>query len=689
MKSRLSFLLSISIILALNCLNSNACGPYPPIIPTPEYFNLPGSGSMDQYNRMENLLLWQAMTSDKIPLSHIEQAVYKDSKADVLDKLSDLNAAGGNKFYNYLVNNSDREVQGFLLNAKEIEERRRQQNSPWYYPANRYGDEETDDFHYMIERCRSYKGTRLADRYALQIVRCLFSAHRYDECIDHYEASLKRYPDSNLMKRMAQRYVAGCWSRLGDKQKADSIFAKSGDIWSIEEKKRVVLMTEQNPNAPQIMDYIRSEMTDSARLASVVPVAKKMLRDKRVARKGDWAFLLSYYYREYARRDKEAKKYLDQAMANSFSSEKLHDLAYAYRIKLNVGTGDTSALLSDLKWLDRKLNVFANDFYSWERITRNIMYEDMIPYFWKQKSLDYAIMLASYADNLRRSHQLKVAESNLPDYTSLSFQMMGSLSSEQLAYTYQKMMESNPLNNFLRKKINLDKDYVNELIGTLALREENYARAINYLSEVSDEYQRTMNINREGYLDRDPFKHYPSRWKYYVYSFGDYEPVEHENSTLKHGKRITENAKLKFAKQMLAYRNEMNNGSSADNRGLARLMYAIGRRNSFEECWALTQYWRGKYIDLFSPQLDYDSGTEFSEQNYAFLYDYENSVGHKKTETLYNEEIRAAMAMLKSDEARAEAEYILGNVKTVIKRYGETSVAKYIRTSCDNWSNWL
>ena len=52
---------------------------------------------------------------------------------------------------------------------------------------------------------------------------------------------------------------------------------------------------------------------------------------------------------------------------------------------------------------------------------------------------------------------------------------------------------------------------------------------------------------------------------------------------------------------MLELQDQMKYGKTADIRGMARFKYAIGRRNSFEECWALTQYWRGEYIGLFEP----------------------------------------------------------------------------------------
>lgn len=45
--------------------------------------------------------------------------------------------------------------------------------------------------------------------------------------------------------------------------------------------------------------------------------------------------------------------------------------------------------------------------------------------------------------------------------------------------------------------------------------------------------------------------------------------------------------------------------------------------------------------------------------------------------------------MLTTDEARARAEYILGNLATIVKRYPTTQTAQFVKTSCDNWKLWI
>ena len=74
---------------------------------------------------------------------------------------------------------------------------------------------------------------------------------------------------------------------------------------------------------------------------------------------------------------------------------------------------------------------------------------------------------------------------------------------------------------------------------------------------------------------------------------------------------------------------------------------------------------------------------------YRFIYDRETADTSPLSDQKYNDEVAAALAMLKTDDAKARANYILGKRATIIKLYGNTSTARFIKTSCDNWRNWL
>ena len=711
MKFKVYSLLLISIAIVFGRPQAFACGPFNPIIPTPEFLKLKEPKKMSDYDREENIALWQSLTSDRIPLKDIEQVVYKESYGSYLDHTGYRHHKTDNLFYLYLNNSGDTEVSELLYTAKAIEKQWHEMKSLWYYPQKRGEYDETDVFDYEIDRCKKYEGNRLKDRYALQAVRAFFASHQFEDCIEYYDSVFPSFPDSNLMKRMAKRYVAGCWRRLDESERANKMFAEAGDIWSLDVYDPVEYMAEHNPNAPQIIEYIRAYETDTTCLTKRVPLALRMLDSEGIVNKGDWAFLLAYYYKEYATDYQRAADYIKKSLKHKFSTDELKDLAHIYKMKIDAYSNNRSTFLCDLMWLEQKQDILSDDVNEWVRRARNMIYVDWIPQLWERKDYATAILLAAYADNFSLSKKWQAAWENVGwnvcykptlvypiqqirtsqkyanqyDYGCLSFQMMGSLSSSELIKVHKQMFNDNSLNKFLRKDIRNDKDYYYELIGTLALREENYAKAINFLSKVSPEYQKTMNIYKGGdYLGRDPFKPYPTRWQ----ETGYYDKWEYERQVSKYSSGSKIDAKLNFAKKMLEYKKKAHSGKSTDERAWAQMMYAIGRRNSFEECWALTQYWRGGCRGRFTPDLDYWEDT-FADNYYSFLFDYEKSIGHKRTEQEYQLKVQKSLASFETDEMRAKAEYLFNNLVTVVRKYPKTTTGEYVMHSCDNWKDWL
>lgn len=697
-----------ALILLLSSSTALACGPYPINIPTPDFFGMSGPGVVNyDYDRDEKLRLWQAQTNSGIPLADIEQAVYRDSRERFERQIYKQPGPKSNKFYNYLDNTQDSEAEAFLSLAKELSEAREAIASPWYYPASHDEDVAEEKFRELFGRCRNYRGTRFADRYALQGVRALFAWHRYADCIEYCDSAFAAFPDSNLFKRMARRYEAGCWARLGQRMKADTCFALAGDVYSLTDSLRVEYMARLNPDAPQFIGYVRSNSRDSAFMAAMIPVAKRLLADGRVRNRGDWYFTLAYAAKEYLGNLPQARQYISKALRQGFYDEEFRDLARVYRMKLDAEAGDDSRLEEDLRWFVAKYDNCDWQAEQWSNRLENIIYAEWVPRLWKQGKYARAILLCSFADYFREPGihyweftktgkynvtwwtagsptvtlaQMRQSETflNDRDYGCISFRLMGSLSSAQLAQVYREIMRDTPLYNLLRRNMRTDRDYYYELIGTLALREANYARAVDYFSRVSDGYMRTLNTF--PYLDREPFAANPP------YSGGNdaYGSVYGPGTTEKGCPRP--DAKLDFARRMLAYSRAMRDGATADERARARLLYAVGRRNSFDRCWALTQYWRGSYVPTLSyPSLwNFDTGSDV----YDFIYDYDVD-DYEANDAVFEREVREALAMFRSDEERAKAEYFLGNLKSVVRRYPDTQMADYVRTSCDRWRNWL
>jgi len=678
----------LSGFLLISGIVADACGPYNPIIPTPDFFaDTSTPEKRSDAEQQENLILWQQLTSTDIPLKDIKEAVYDDNYQTFHESVYNSKPGNNNRFYAYLRNYNDDEVKEFLSTAKLIFEKRSEAISPWYYPESKQ-EYSCNYLSGLYQTCvNAHASHRLADRYALQAVRCLFSMRKYAECVEYFEKTFDKYPDSNLFKRMAINYVAGCWTRLGNIDKANELFANSDDIYSIKNVDLVEYMSERNPDSPALIEHIRSLSNDSARLCAIKPLAEKILSENRVQHRGDWEFVLAYIAGHHQKDIKTASKHIRRALTSKFSTDNFRDHARAYRMQINAENGDRSTLLDDLAWLERRIHILAPDANEWNRILQNIVYAHWVPVLWNRKDYATAIALCGYADKLFISRQLHhVYESqnhdnnyalvtldeirhnplyfNYYDYTDLSFRLMESLSSSQLISVKHNIKADTPLYTFLRRYARTDTDYFNELISTLALREENYDRAIQYLSKVSQRYNSNLNTCSEGYLSRNPFAEYPNN------------PYNDKSLT-------PENAKLSFARKMQTLLNKMNKAATADERGMARLRYAIARKRSFADCWALTQYRKGYILHLFIPALDY---WEDDFNRLDFLYSFDDSEG---CNALFEKEANEALAMLTSDEARAQAHYILGNLKTIVKNYPDTPSARFLKTHCDNWSDWI
>lgn len=699
---------AVSLLILAAAGEALACGPYNPIIPTPDFF---GSETpyvpSDRQLREGNIRLWQFDTSDTIPAEDIYKAVYKDSRERFLELAEGSADATGNRFYRYLITYRDREIIDFLALAKEVEERRFGMSSPWYYPPKRIVDS-TDDasFADIIARCEAYKGTRLRDRYALQMTRALFAAGRYTDVVNYCDSAFAPYPDTNLFKRMAMEYACGAWESLGNKDKADMCAILAGGLPSVDGPDALERVARISPASPCLVGYIRTCADDKKFMLSVRPLAERMVRNREVTCKGDWYFTIAYIDYEYRHDMKSAAKAIYAAMDQDFSTDEFRNLARAYKMKIDGRTDNRQSLIDDLGWMEEmhaKCDTARTK--EWQRRLGNIVYSDWIPQLWQKKDYSLAILLCSYADNFGEKYIGPERELfdvewfgwcypyyvGCTDYSRLAFRLMNTLSSAQLAKAVTGMMAPEPLNRFLRRKVRTDRDYYYELIGTLALREQNYTRAQAYLDRVSYGFLCRMRINSLGYLSRDPFgvtierRKYDPEWKMYdtVYCtwHWDRENLLRRGSWNPHGK-------ADFARRMAGLRRQMISAPTADERGLSRLLYAIGLKNSFDECWALTQYWRG-WVGLFEPDLDYWDD-DFGHINYRFMYDSEDALERRALDDKsYHREVSEALAMLTTDEARARANYILGNLRTIVTRYPDTSTAAYVKTSCDNWRNWL
>lgn len=428
MKS-LKYILVISILILLGKGRADACGPYFPDDPnyilmfrscSPELERQWQEGCRFQdYEKEQNCLLWQKITSTSIPLGDIEKVIYDARLSDLNDlstgKLSD------NKFAKWLSATSHREDLEYVRVAKEIEEIREYMNDPWYYAYD--GDDEHRRLLELKKVCQNYNGRRHASRYALQLIRLNFAVGDYRSCIDLWETRINKMPQ-DIVTDMIASYVGGAYSRGGNRNKAIELFTRSQDIGSLislkawdgvksgsnytdERVKELEYIFNRFPNSPllsiKLQEYVRNRESfvynyqdwadrgfhdpfevktywdGDSLVADSEPhfydelkrFAQKVTVSKHCHQKGMWNYALSYLYFLDGYMNKSLK-YLNRAEhseATPFMKESIKALRFLMDAQYANNSGTyLRKLLADLKWLDAQMaeDVNLNPSNNWQ-----------------------------------------------------------------------------------------------------------------------------------------------------------------------------------------------------------------------------------------------------------------------------------------------------------------------------------
>lgn len=696
-----------------------ACGPMVYELPHPTHLRLTDKIN-DIDTKTENLLLWQSQTSRDVKLQDIYDVIYGDvtpkfhgpynthkspgsyntrqnpSLYWVIDNKESL---GDNTFLNYLSNTSDDEAMQFIMLAKHIAGLREDRNSPWYYPANRV--EMETGFDCVIETIKGYKGKRFYNRYSLQLIRALFASARYEECITTFNERFGNIPDSDLMKRLSQDYVAGAALRIGVSQTALNYFASRGDVTSIARFSKVKdpfrLAALTNPDSPNLLYYIERAFhgngylplshTDSLMVKnSILPTVRQVVKRKNVKNRAMWYYVLAVGEGEFNNNYSAAYRYIQKAM--KYKGGRFSDHIRGYKIVTESVLGKQVNLVSNLKWLESKITDKTSiDKNYWEQVMQYLVFTHIAPWYVSRGDTITAMQLANYGDNMPLKYNTSCwrystaygdwqTEEIIPartdpkpwndhDYSNTFFRFMLMQNPHTIERYIKSLSSSRKLASYLNSRSFTSRDYLYDVVGTLYLAKRDYKNAIRTLSKVSDKYQKLLNVEPCGILKRNPF-----------YTFGT---TKEDN--------ITNHKKLYFAREMYRLECVMRTSTDPNKRGLARLKYAIGLKNSFDRCWALTGYSNGYCYVAATNELTAPN-TEDAEEWLHDIEDKEIRALIKATEDA-DKMIKIALAEIKDPEALAKANYMTGNFLTIARRYPDTKIGRMMASKCDSWSNWI
>lgn len=721
MKSRIS--IAISSLLFAWCIPSNACVPrhfdaeeYYMYRVSDRYMTGQWYGASFNYCSEENCLLWQQQTSRKIPVDDIYQLVYKGTLERIEGIAHHTKASsagpgeGNNAFVKWLW--KDSEAAGFLLLAKKCEDTREKMNDPWYYPAKKDPQRLTLDD--IIEEAKAYQGKRFADRYALQILRALFSLRRYGDCVNYWNETVAKMPD-NIIHRMSLRYVAGAYYNLGETETAMKLFGEAQDVESVlycaqkEELDGLTCLYENAPSSPALRAKVERAMinleSDEWRYdyrrgqQKMFPITHekgveraKYLRDLslRIAKEGkvddpDFWYYTAAFADHLIGRNADAVWTLalaEKSKGSPFIKESIRVLKLYLAALGPYSNTYESEMVSGIKWLDAKIVEHLDEaraetisngmhlthanisYYYWNDMLRKIVHSAIVPKLMKSNKADMAIAFSNMADNyifnlvgqitdrgsarrLTLEEYRKDCIFNDLDFSNETSDLLNGMPVESII-EYVRLLE-NPKNDnqrYLNSRSYTNRDYFKEFIGTKMIREMRYADAVKWLSQVPASYQTQLNTFKEGYFRYDPFQ--PERAL--IRDRADY--------------------KYRFAREMSSLEQAIASTKDPDRKALLLTRYATGIKNSFGYCWALSSY---------GVSQRYRDPEELPDVFYVA-----QERGFSKAEALY----KRALSLCNDKETAAQVNYFLGNLKTVVKQYGTTKTAGYIRGHCDTYADY-
>ena len=688
--------ISMCLMLWGACLwVSMACGPYDRMYLASEYCMFRACASdmkgeaadMADDGTEENCRLWARLTSPDIPTEDIRQVVYKWT-VDQMDELCKATAGqsplsgSDNRFAAWIVEHRDTETAAFLLLAKQNEKVRLSTRNPWYYATE--GDEETEALHDIADRARSYRGQRLRDRYALQIIRALFSFRRWEECINVWNEYQKSF-GRDVIRLMAQGYVAGAYRRIGQTDKAR-------EFTEPETRRMSVARLQQRIHRQETHETRWWPEDDSVRRQEYAGLYDEVQRVVAGRQQGDnmaaWYYAGAFLSDKLGRRD-EAVQWIGKARRTRCDSD-LKDAVRVLHIYLTVkyapayNTELENRLLPELLWLDgvitarldssARTRIECDGFenhnqgrsqYYWNDMMRKIVIGELVPLCIRSNYKTRALQYLNMADNGIFTRVTRVSlsyrwewdgdggwnilpDSIVPvaDYRSkvdysndyfINLDSMGVEYVQRLAYRYEHPLCA--LDRFLQRRGYTDPQYLCDIIGTQLIAAMRYGEAVPYLQRVSPAFNRSRNVF--PYCDSDPF-------------------------TGRMLSRPDPLYKLHFAREMSRLQHVIRTAADPNDRAESMLRYAYGLQHSVgSKGWPLTSYYYG-YFECYPFY-----STRVRTRIFGIREEYERAKAK-------------AFASFTDSERAARAYYDWKMFRTAVLRCGDTETARLIRTRCDN-----
>ena len=511
---------------------------------------------------------------------------------------------------------NDTEMQNYLTHLNKYLEISLQLGETWDYPTKEQLAKRKTDLNAMLAQANSYKGTRLKPQWELLRMRANMVLGNHAANITQWEQKNSKLP-SSVYRDMMRNIYAGALLHQGRRGEACDIYAEQGDMvsikWAMRKHRNLVgikSIFSERPESPTmnflVQDFVnnvqetidndankefmneidrRVILRDEAN--NFISYARKVIDEKKTQSPALWMAAigeLQYLHGQY----KDAKATLDKAVEMN-GTARMRDNARAIRLVASVNASKldqtyTTWLTEEVKWLMGKIKeedkmyhsgVFYNHYYD---VLDRLVYSNLVPRYEAagQPMMAAALKLMMNGTKLPEALGQADLSSDYLDYSSDHFAYIDKMSPAQLV-EYSRFLQAkaqDPFEALVKKYIDYDPNYYNDLIGTAYLACDEMEKASEYLQLVPLSF-----LNRQAILPYTVREYTKARW------LGKQKVDEYGKPTL------TSNPKLNFCNDMIKLK-----GIYASAKGESRKQEAYNlavryfQASHKGDCWYLTQY---------------------------------------------------------------------------------------------------
>lgn len=523
----------------------------------------------------------------------------------------------------------DQELISYMQQLNKYLDISEQLGDAWTYPTKQELAARQETLRQMAAKAFAYKGARLKSQWALLYMRANMVMKKHQTNINYWKTTSSKLPN-NVYREMMENIYAGALLHTGQRKASIDLFTRQGDFnsvrWLLRKARNVEgirSVYNEDPASPALLflvqDFVNNaqETIDNTDNNNTVDEDWIKTIDSRVVRKTDSERFISLARQvikegkspypalwqaaigelQYLNGDaKTAIKTLTQAMTmkgTKLMQENARIIRLVAAVKGKQGDKDFAQWMAEeMNWLVAKGSAAKQqDAYKdspYSRAMDRLVYMELVPMYKAKGDINMEVSLYNMMNNSDRlwavTNRAENSEwnDNYQDWSGYS-EALGALTGDQLiAYSqWVRQQPADAMEAFVKKRIDNDQTYFNDMAGTCYIAEGKFEKAIPLLKTVPLAFMEGQNIS--FYLAKRDYT--KGRW-FGRQSFG--KGVSTEGP---HLAKLTHNPKLAFCEEILQLqaRHNLSKGVERERLALelARRYYQVSHNG---DCWYITHY---------------------------------------------------------------------------------------------------